>query len=246
MELTPISLLPTSGSGICFYCLHHRATGFIRPRRSFPRLLASALPVSHPRDNSVTLGWFLEGPATSGKQWGLSHGWGPQYGDMVYVSVCRRPGWERRAQARSWAGLSLAHMGCRCSIWAASVPWQPARTGIPGKAEDGKIITKRDHHLDWKWSQVSCPKDVFKKSWKCLSVKTFPGSIREQIPFCSQVSCVAGKLPWEWHPNLHLPTKGCKQFPGCFPQPHSSLHPAPGWTALRKEGLWRQGAKNWP
>lgn len=147
MALTPISLLPASGSGICFYCLHHRATGFIRPGRSFLRLLAFAIPVSYPRDNSVTLGVFLAGSATSGKT-GRSVLWvGPTvwgYGPRL----CRRPGRERRAQARSWAGLSLAHVGCRCSIWAASVPWQPARAGIPGKAEDGKIITWRDHHLD--------------------------------------------------------------------------------------------------
>lgn len=32
----------------------------------------------------------------------------------------------------------------------------------------------------------------------------------------AQASCVAGKLPGRRLPSLHLPTEGCKQFPGCF------------------------------
>lgn len=45
-------------------------------------------------------------------------------------------------------GSWLAHMECHRSIRVASVLWQPACAGIPGKAQDGKIITWRDNHLN--------------------------------------------------------------------------------------------------
>lgn len=114
----PISLLLRLGSVICFYCPHHRGTGFIKPGRSFLWLLASAIPVSHPRDNSVTLGVLLVGSATSGNTGRSVLRVGRRYGDMVHVSICRRPGPQLGWPVPGSHGLSLQPLGSQCPLAA--------------------------------------------------------------------------------------------------------------------------------
>lgn len=112
------------------------------------RLLASAITIPSPRDDGDT-----------GSVWsGLCHRW--KHKDIRHVgrapcmgtrrtSVCTGrvcvPGHEGGGRG---PGMQAAPGECRCGIWVASVLWQPAGAGIPGKARDGKIIAWRDNHLN--------------------------------------------------------------------------------------------------
>lgn len=93
--------------------------------RSFLRLLAFAIPISYPRDNSVTLGVFLAGSATSGKT-GRSVLWvGPTvwgYGPRLCLQEVR-PREEGPGPQLGWpvlgsCGMSLQHLGSQCPLAA--------------------------------------------------------------------------------------------------------------------------------
>lgn len=119
------------------------------------RFLAAAITVPSQHDDSETGEVFLVGFAPlhgntrkSVMRMG-STAWGHGPCSCALEARMRETGGEG---AKPAAGLcdpwKSAHVECHCSIWGASVPWQPARAGIPGKAQDGKIITWRDNHLD--------------------------------------------------------------------------------------------------
>lgn len=79
----------------------------------------------------------------------------------------------------------------------AGVLWPPAHPGIPGKAQDRKVTI---------WIQTG-PKRIggFEKSWKCLSVRAFPGFSAKAKPLqlssvlrartASQGACMASHPP---------------------------------------------------
>lgn len=146
----------------------------------------------------------------------LSRGWGPFHGDTAKVCAQDRLACQgmkeedigpRLQLGCAVPGSWLAHMECHRSIRVASVLWQPACAGIPGKARDGKIITWRDNHLNWNRSQMNCPTEVefefFKKAGNAFLSRS--SLVQCMSKYLSALKCQARQISHPGTPKSVYP-----------------------------------------